>query len=123
MGVQQSSENMTSMNDVILIDDEEEDSSKDPEPSAGTQRSDKMASNDSMDSDSLPDLDGDAPIPPKTQNTQAAQKIPGSWHLFWELIFQSYTDFNFEITITIKSLNAVIEMFILYFFSWRPRLS
>ena len=81
MGVQQSSENMTSMNDVILIDDEEEDSSKDPESSAGTQRSDKMASNDSMDSDSLPDLDGDAPIPPKTQNTQAAQNIPGSWHL------------------------------------------
>ncbi|XP_078334332.1 histone-lysine N-methyltransferase SETDB1-B-like isoform X2 [Crassostrea virginica] len=76
VGVQQSSENMTSMNDVILIDDEEEDSSKDPEPSAGTQRSDKMASNDSMDSDSLPDLDGDAPIPPKTQNTQAAQNIP-----------------------------------------------
>ena len=111
------------MNDVILIDDEEEDSSKDPESSAGTQRSDKMASNDSMDSDSLPDLDGDAPIPPKTQNTQAAQKIPGSWHLFWELIIQPNTDFNFEITITIKSLNAVIEMFILYFFSWRPRLS
>lgn len=74
LGAPTSGDNSMTMNDVILIDDEEDEISQDQKPDPT--KTDKMASNDSLDSDSLPDLDADSSVQSKTTNTKAAPIIP-----------------------------------------------
>lgn len=74
LGAPSSGDNSMTTNDVILIDDEEDEISQDQKPNLT--KLDKMASNDSQDSDSLPDLDADSSIQSKSTNNKAAPTIP-----------------------------------------------
>lgn len=75
LGAPTSGDNSMNMNDVILIDDEEDEISQDQKPDPT--KLEKMASNDSLDSDSLPDLDADSSIQSKSTIVKAAPAIPG----------------------------------------------
>lgn len=77
LGAPTSGDNSMNMNDVILIDDEEDEISQDQKPDPT--KLEKMASNDSLDSDSLPDLDADSSssIQSKSTIVKAAPSIPG----------------------------------------------
>lgn len=74
LGAPTSGDNSMNMNDVILIDDEEDEISQDQKPDPT--KLEKMASNDSLDSDSLPDLDADSSIQSKSTIVKAAPAIP-----------------------------------------------
>lgn len=75
LGAPTSGDNSMNMNDVILIDDEEDEISQDQKPDPT--KLEKMASNDSLDSDSLPDLDADSSTQSKSTIVKAAPAIPG----------------------------------------------